>query len=138
MSRHAPTPSLLLKNVLEMQILRFQLKPTQKLWGWAPQLFQQALQLTVMQANVSRTPVPKRCTKDHEMMFCKNSTMAELDGCDADHRVHQKYLLFGSLQKNFANPFTWPLPAHTFTYYMHTYIHTWMSELEHERSPAYL
>ena len=36
----APTPSLSLKNVLEMQILRFQIKPTQKLWVGAQQLFQ--------------------------------------------------------------------------------------------------
>lgn len=42
-----------------MQILRFQLKLTQKLWSWAQQLFQQALQLIIMQANVSRTPVLK-------------------------------------------------------------------------------
>ena len=81
-----------------------------------------------MQANVSRTPVPKRCTKVHEMMCCKNSAMTELDSCDADHRVYQKYLLFGSLQKNFANPFTWPLPAHTITYICtHTYTHGWVN-----------
>ena len=36
----APTASLSLKNVLEMQILRFQIKPTQKLWVGAQQLFQ--------------------------------------------------------------------------------------------------
>ena len=80
-----------------------------------------------MQAHVSRTPVPKRCMKDHETMCCKNSTMAELDSCDTDYRVYQKYLLFGSLQKNFANPFTWPLCAHTFTYTCtHTYTHGWV------------
>lgn len=123
----APTPSLSLKNVLEMQSLRFQIKPTQKLWVGAQQLLQQDLQLISMQANVSRTPVPKRCMKDHEMMCCKNSTMAELHSCDTDHRVYQKYLLFGSLQKNFANPFTWPLCAHTFTYTCtHTYTRGWV------------